>query len=520
MRLFVVFLLFVFGFFASAQAQNSTSPPLGFGWNAGVMFGAAGDSNTSVNSTAPGAFYRGGLERSAGPFAGAFANFNVGKFGSSPVPFGTWYLGIGPMLDVTRFNDITFNGLAGGFPVRTSGDYTQADFLAALRLTTPLSADYSASIFGALGGATVWANGRPTGLGGPQIQGSDTVAAYRIGIELLRRIGPSSAIGVQASWDHRDAAKLSTSLPGEQFRFGPADRFKLGFVYSVTGDDPPPPVRREVLIQDKPKPEPKPEEKKPAANACPVTFLSRKASSAFSSLGKEVGSTKVDCSGFAGTLHAIDGINYSDKIRAQAGIPDGEVFFGIAYEQPPGGPQCTDCTFLQFFWIEFIPYKGDTPQPREKKTVDMSKAKTSGADKFTSATDDQVKDGKPGWTLDGYYKYGVYQNWPYGGDKVCDECGAVMLDKSGANDFPGPGSVADSSRYDKVVSVMHFETYLVCRGKACGKVAWSSTRTWNKGDKDYSTPTYKLDSITSPAPLPNADQLKDLRAKAGGNSPF
>jgi len=67
---------------------------------------------------------------------------------------------------------------------------------------------------------------------------------------------------------------------------------------------------------------------------------------------------------------------------------------------------------------------------------------------------------------------------------------------------------------------MHFETYLICKGVPCGKVAWSSTRTWNKGDKDYSTPTYKLDGITSPAPLPNEAQLKDLRAKAGANSPF
>src|SRR5262245_58783041 len=107
-------------------------------WNWGAMLGAVGTASASVNSTAPGGFYKGAFDDVMAPYAGLFADFRIARFGSSSQPFGTWVLSIGPVVDV-RHSSLSYNGTGGGVPVSDSGRLTQWDTFGVLRLTTTVT---------------------------------------------------------------------------------------------------------------------------------------------------------------------------------------------------------------------------------------------------------------------------------------------------------------------------------------------------------------------------------------------
>src|SRR5262249_1926066 len=111
------------------------------------------DERRCRKSTAPGGFYQGSFGSFVAPTVGASASVTIAQFGNSPAPLGTWTLGIGPMADVVFNNSLNYQGTGGGLPIRDSGQFTQLDFLAGLKLTTSLTPDYNFSIFGGLGGA-------------------------------------------------------------------------------------------------------------------------------------------------------------------------------------------------------------------------------------------------------------------------------------------------------------------------------------------------------------------------------
>jgi hypothetical protein len=239
-----------------AAAQKPLPPTFPTSWNIGYGFGGVLNSSTSVNSTAPGSFYQGGFGNFASPYASLFANVNFLKLGQSSAPFGSWVVSLGPMINVSG-GSLTFSGRAGGVPLQTSGHLTEVDYLAVLKLTTPLNPEYDLSLFGTAGFAKLWPSGTPTGIGGPAIIGSDTAFAAGFGFEISR-----PWIGLRFAYQHTEPTKFETTLAGEHFAFRGKDQFTLGLNFvccSAPGFVAPPPagVPEVQIITPEPPPPPK-----------------------------------------------------------------------------------------------------------------------------------------------------------------------------------------------------------------------------------------------------------------------
>jgi hypothetical protein len=210
----------------------ASKPPLSnFPCTLGAMAGGELSANNGVNSTS--GFYQGGFVGSGGGYVGASASCQIGT--SGPV---TW--SVVPTLD-TQFNQLSFNGLGGGFPVSGSGSLWQTDYFALLKLTFPLTPEYNLSLFGGPGASTLKPSGQPTGFGGPHITGSDTVFAYRLGVELSKTLAAGWLVGLQLAYQHTNESKFPTTLPDEDFRFRTGDRVMLGLNVQCCDYRPPPP---------------------------------------------------------------------------------------------------------------------------------------------------------------------------------------------------------------------------------------------------------------------------------------
>jgi hypothetical protein len=215
------------------------------------MLGGVGTASASVNSTAPGGFYKGAFDGFTAPYAGLFADVRIARFGSSSQPFGTWVLSIGPVVDVMHAR-LSYNGTGGGVPVSDSGRLTQLDYLGVLKLTTPLSPASNLSIFAGGGGATLWPTGTPTGPGGPAITGSNTTPVFRAGAEISRQMGGGFSVALQLAYQRTTSVSFDTTRPDERFRFGDSDSFMLGLTLNFNDllqtPPPPPPPRRPGFI--------------------------------------------------------------------------------------------------------------------------------------------------------------------------------------------------------------------------------------------------------------------------------
>jgi hypothetical protein len=218
-------------------------------WNWGAMLGAVRTASASVNSTAPGGFYKGAFDDVMAPYAGLFADFRIARFGSSSQPFGTWVLSIGPVVDV-RHSSLSYNGTGGGVPVSDSGRLTQWDYLGVLKLTTPLTPASNLSIFAGGGGATLRPTGTPTGPGGPAITGSNTTPVFRAGAEVSQQIAGGLSVALQLAYQRTTLVSVGTTRPDERFRFGDNDSFMLGLTLNFNDlfQAPPPPPRRPGFI--------------------------------------------------------------------------------------------------------------------------------------------------------------------------------------------------------------------------------------------------------------------------------
>lgn len=218
-------------------------------WNWGAMLGAVGTASASVNSTAPGGFYKGAFDDVMAPYAGLFADFRIARFGSSSQPFGTWVLSIGPVVDV-RHSSLSYNGTGGGVPVSDSGRLTQWDYLGVLKLTTPLTPASNLSIFAGGGGATLRPTGTPTGPGGPALTGSNTTPVFRAGAEISQQIAGGLSVALQLAYQRTTSVSFGTTRPDERFRFGDNDSFMLGLTLNFNDlfQAPPPPPRRPRFI--------------------------------------------------------------------------------------------------------------------------------------------------------------------------------------------------------------------------------------------------------------------------------
>lgn len=220
---------------ASPTAPQATGVPFGGPTRCGLggRIGAAVNDVTGLDSAS--SFYRGSMQSVTSPYVGVFADCSLATFGNTPGPFSSWVLSVLPTIDLMHSNTVPYSGLGGGFPVSSSGSMTQVDYLGLLKLTTVLTPEYRFSIFGGAGASTIRPFGTPTGPGGPSITSGDTVAAFRIGVELSRMIASGYAIGLQAAYQRNAAATFATTLDDERFKLKPSNKFLLGLILAFGG---------------------------------------------------------------------------------------------------------------------------------------------------------------------------------------------------------------------------------------------------------------------------------------------
>jgi hypothetical protein len=154
------------------------------------------------------------------------------------------------MLDVIFNAATSYRGTAGGLPVTSNGAFDQTNMLATLRLSTAIGGGFDVSVFGAAGAAFLRPTGAPTGIGGPQLVGGDTVAALRVGIGLSRQVSDTVALGAQLAYQRTERARIASTLPGEEFDFGNRDSVLASFTISF---NPPPPPPRKPAVEPPPR---------------------------------------------------------------------------------------------------------------------------------------------------------------------------------------------------------------------------------------------------------------------------
>lgn len=203
----------------------------------GGMIGGVGLPRMGLNSSS--GFYHGSAQGPVGGYIGAFADCGLTAL-PGPGPYNMWVLSVAPTVDL-RLSPLAFSGTGGGFPVTAHGMLTELDYMALLKLTTPLSPTQSFAIFAGPGGASLWPNGQPTGIGGPQINGADTAFALRAGAEYSWAIGNNLIAGLQASYQYTLPTTFATTLAGEDFRLRDNHSIMVGLNVVCCAAPPPPP---------------------------------------------------------------------------------------------------------------------------------------------------------------------------------------------------------------------------------------------------------------------------------------
>ncbi len=171
------------------------------------------------------------------------------------------------------------------------------------------------------------------------------------------------------------------------------------------------------------------------------------------------------------------------------------------------GDSLCDCDWLQFLWLEVI-IKQNGQTYLWPGTVNS----TTGEIKATT------NPASPLWRTDtlrgeARYAFALHSEATTG----YDDPGKFVGELFGEVKLFGPNAVQPTS----MVAVLHFETFLVCDGKAVFKVAWSSWSNWSQGQnrrsRDLQNPTITFFSAV-PGAIPDANQLNSLNTWALGQT--
>jgi hypothetical protein len=168
------------------------------------------------------------------------------------------------------------------------------------------------------------------------------------------------------------------------------------------------------------------------------------------------------------------------------GQRDNENWIAITYT----GADSNCCCWIQFLWSELIIYKGD--QSAWKAGTEHS---TTGD--YPLTTDPA----HPQWHVDSTSAT----------DPCDDENGGISRTDGSITlyDRPGPNfSALDGERSDpavtRIVSIDHFDDFLVCDGQVVSEFSWSSTYVWTPAQG--TTGPYYLDSALPPRAMNQAQQ--------------
>ncbi len=204
-----------FGDVPTALAGGGGLPPGRF------HFGLVGGGSwlAHIPTTSSSGFYTGNTESSLTTMVGGSIFYDFATIGSQPVPFGSYVISAGLVVDYMHGASMHWHGGCGGFACDGSGTLNELNYIGELKVTTPLPGNNSINGYIGAGGSTFWPTGTPTGAGGPAFEGSATAAAVRIGWGVDHRFDQNWSAGFKAGVQFTGSTEYDTTLAGEHFIF-------------------------------------------------------------------------------------------------------------------------------------------------------------------------------------------------------------------------------------------------------------------------------------------------------------
>jgi len=200
----------------------------------GLFLGATAITSLPTSSTS--GFYTGGNPNGT-PVGFAFGGSvfrDFATFGNAPGPFGSFVLSGGMVIDYINRAPLTWSGTCGGAACTGTGNMNEFNYIAELKLTTPVSPGNTVNGYIGAGGATFWPSGTPTGIGGPSFQGSATAPAARIGFGFDHQINQNWSAGAKVGVQFTGSTEYGTSLTGERFHISRKNEVIFGTTLTYT----------------------------------------------------------------------------------------------------------------------------------------------------------------------------------------------------------------------------------------------------------------------------------------------
>jgi hypothetical protein len=195
-----------------------------------------GTALTSLPTESSSHFYRDGTVSDT-PLGLAFGGSifeDFATFGNKPGPFGSFVLSGGLVLDYSAGTSLKWTGICGGFDCAGTGRLDELNYIAELKLTTPIASGFTANGYVGAGGATMWPNGMPTGAGGPSFQGNATAWAFRVGGGIDKRINENWSVGGKIGFQTTGPTDYDTTLVGERFHIARKNDVIFGTTVTYT----------------------------------------------------------------------------------------------------------------------------------------------------------------------------------------------------------------------------------------------------------------------------------------------
>jgi hypothetical protein len=216
--------------------------------------------------------------------------------------------------------------------------------------------------------------------------------------------------------------------------------------------------------------------------------------------GREAVSSDIDCDGHTGRISVRTG----DKIFGRDGghiYAAGLNLISIGYQ----GTQCDDCFWTQFVWREIlVTYDGAGGPSR----LDMKLQTTGGT--YRTTTDPE----HPNYLSDSGSL--IWPGYELAGLSTVTKDSDTIFDEP--DYFWALHDLVDGDHdVQKVETVGHFDTFLICGGKVCAKVHWDVAQEWNRTDGNVTDNSYRNVSLST-TEKPNAAQYRAVLEKYTGGT--
>ena len=198
-----------------------------------------GTALTSLPTESSSRFYRDGTVSDT-PVGFAFGGSifkDFATFGNKPGPFGSFVLSGGLVVDYSTSTSLNWSGLCGGTACTGTGRMDEFNYIAELKLTTPIASGLTTNGYVGVGGATMWPSGTPTGTGGPSFQGNATAWAFRVGGGIDKKINENWSVGAKVGFQTTGPTDYDTSLVGERFHIARKNEAIFGTTFTYTPSD-------------------------------------------------------------------------------------------------------------------------------------------------------------------------------------------------------------------------------------------------------------------------------------------